>query len=216
MRATLTQTQLQRLGQITLQLHGPMAFGQAEIAERLHLKDAQRQAIRQIQMEAFASAWDFMNPGSGMFAIGERRKDFPMPDGNGHGTPPAGGYRATILQGVMEKVFAVLTPEQVAQWKTLTGPPFEDIAEFLPVSFEAFAAMVREHPPTMSPFGMPMPGMPGGVQPPFGPGGPAAGLMPNGPLGLQPGGPRGKEGTQPEGTVHENGQGQKTEGREAH
>jgi hypothetical protein len=55
MRATLTQMQFQRLEQITLQVHGPMAFGQADVATRLHLTDAQRQAIRDIVMDAFSA-----------------------------------------------------------------------------------------------------------------------------------------------------------------
>ena len=40
--------QLQRLEQITLQLHGPMAFANPEIVARLGLTDEQRQTIRQI------------------------------------------------------------------------------------------------------------------------------------------------------------------------
>ena len=54
--ATLTPFQLQRLAQMTLQLQGPRAFSQPEVIAKLHLSDAQRQAIRQIEMDAFASA----------------------------------------------------------------------------------------------------------------------------------------------------------------
>ena len=54
MRTTLTPAQLQRLEQITLQLQGPRVFSQPEIIARLHLTDAQRQEIRQIEMESFA------------------------------------------------------------------------------------------------------------------------------------------------------------------
>ena len=79
MRATLTPAQLQRLEQITLQLQGPRVFGQSEVVARLHLTDAQRQAIRQIESEAFAPAWNFGGePG------GER----PPPGGE---PPPRGG-----------------------------------------------------------------------------------------------------------------------------
>jgi hypothetical protein len=56
------------------------------------------------------------------------------------------------------------------------------------VSLEEFIAMVKEHPPVM-----PMHGMPGGMMPPFGPGGPPAGVMPHGPSGIPHGGPLGKE-----------------------
>ena len=112
------QVQLQRLEQITLQVHGPMAFGQADIAKRLHLTAAQRQAIREIAMDAFAPPWDPMSPGSSH--------------------PPTGGSSAAIMQSVMAKVLAVLTPEQLAQWKKLTGPPFKDVSELLP-SWPRFA-----------------------------------------------------------------------------
>ena len=107
MRATLTEAQLQRLEQITLQLHGPMAFSQADVGKRLHLTDAQRQAMQDIAMDAFAPPWD------------------PLSLGSSH--PSIGGPRAVNVQSVMKKVLAVLTPEQLTEWKKLTGPPFKDV-----------------------------------------------------------------------------------------
>ena len=70
--------QLQRLEQITLQLHGPAVFSQPEIVARLHLTDAQRQAIRQIERDNFGPAFIF--------------GDEPA----GHGPPPGGGPRQDV------------------------------------------------------------------------------------------------------------------------
>jgi eukaryotic-like serine/threonine-protein kinase len=112
MRAALTEKQLHRLGQITLQFQGPMALAEADVAARLQLTEVQRQAIRQIGIEAFDPAWGFMPP-------------------KGHHGPP-GSPRESPGQGVMEKALAVLTPEQLAKWKELTGPPFTMATEFPP------------------------------------------------------------------------------------
>ena len=115
MRATLTPAQLQRLEQITLQLHGPMAFDQPKIVARLGLSDDQRRTIRQIQREAFAPAWNF----------GEEP----------HGPRPPPGGRQAVMQGVMEKAQAVLTFAQLAEWRKLTGPAFKDALDFPPPGF---------------------------------------------------------------------------------
>ena len=112
MRATLTETQLQRLEQIALQVQGPMVFDRTDIIAQLHLTDTQRQAIRQIESEVFPLPWNVMSPGSGQRL--------------------SGGSRAVNVQGVIGKVLAKLTPEQLARWKKLTGPPFKEIFTFLP------------------------------------------------------------------------------------
>jgi len=112
MRAMLTETQLQRLEQIALQVHGPMAFSQADVGKRLHLTGAQRQAMQDIAMDAFAPPWD------------------PLSLGSSHSS--TGSSRAVNVQSVMKKVLAVLTPKQLTEWKKLTGPPFKDVSEFLP------------------------------------------------------------------------------------
>jgi hypothetical protein len=139
MRATLSAGQLQRLEQVTLQLHGPMVFDQAEIVARLHLSDAQRQAIRQIQREVFATAW---NLGEG-------------PDG----PPPPPGGRQAMLQGVMEKALAVLTPAQLSEWRELSGPAFRGALDFPPPGF----------PPDGPPPGGPRPPGPPPDRPPYRP-----------------------------------------------
>ena len=109
MRAALTQTQLQRLEQITLQLQGPRVFSQPEVIAKLRLTDGQRQKIRQIEMEALASMWD--SPSD------EHKRLSP------------GSFRKIVLLPATEKALAVLTPEQLAQWKKLTGEPFVGIVD---------------------------------------------------------------------------------------
>ena len=110
MRATLDQSQLQRLEQITLQLQGPRAFNEPEIAVKLRLTDPQRQAIRQIVMETFASAW----------ASSE------------HGPPRRDLFHKTVLQPAVEKILKLLTPQQLAEWRKLAGPSFQGVVELPP------------------------------------------------------------------------------------
>ncbi len=105
MRTTLSAEQLARLDQITLQLQGPSAFSRSEIVSRLGLTDSQRQLIRQIELETMMSVWD------------------RPPPGNHRGGPPKPDWRPS--EAVMEKILAVLTPEQRAQWDKLTGPRFQ-------------------------------------------------------------------------------------------
>jgi eukaryotic-like serine/threonine-protein kinase len=112
LRATLTQAQLQRLEQITLQLQGPRAFSQPEVITKLQLTDTQRRAIRQIEMEQFASNWDFSN--------------------REHRQPPPRKFRESEIRPGMEKILAVLTPEQLTQWKTLVGKPLRGAVDLPP------------------------------------------------------------------------------------
>lgn len=112
MRATLSESQLQRLEQISLQLQGPSVFSRPEVIARLGLSDAQRQMIRHLTMEVFVSAWDSEN-------------------GEHHG-PPRHGFREAMLQPAMEKALTVLTPEQVIEWKKLIGEPFHGAVDLPP------------------------------------------------------------------------------------
>ena len=111
-RTALTQSQRQRLEQITLQLEGPNAFSKSEVIARLRLTDEQRRAIRQIEMEAIASSWDSRNAE--------------------HDRPPPGNFRQTVLQPAMEKALRVLTPEQLTEWKKLIGEPFKGVVDLAP------------------------------------------------------------------------------------
>ena len=117
MRATLTPAQLQRLEQLTLQFRGPMVFDEPDVAAQLRLTETQRQTIRQIAMGSFVPDWHSMRPEGGL---------------------PKDGFQPAGMKGVMEKILAVLTPEQLAQWQKLTGPPFKGVAEFVYPGFQFF------------------------------------------------------------------------------
>ena len=110
MRATLAQPQMQRLTQITLQLQGPRAFNQPEVIAKLRLTDLQRQTIRQIEMDTFASVWAEVK----------------------HKRPPPDDFREKVLQPAVEKILKVLTPEQLIQWKELVGPSLQGVVELPP------------------------------------------------------------------------------------
>jgi serine/threonine protein kinase len=111
-RTAITHSQRQRLEQIILQLEGPNAFSKSEVIARLRLTDAQRRAIRQIEMEAIASNWD-------------------SPNGEHH-RPPLGNFRETVLKPAMEKAIMILTPEQLTEWKKLIGDPFKGVVDLSP------------------------------------------------------------------------------------
>jgi len=70
--------------------------------------------MQDIAMEAFAPPWD------------------PLSLGSSH--PSTSSSRTVNVQSVMKKFLAVLTPEQLTEWKKLTGPPFKDVSGFLPSS----------------------------------------------------------------------------------
>jgi hypothetical protein len=175
MRKTLTQAELQRLEQITLQLQGPRAFSQAEVIAKLRLTESQREKIRQIEMEPIGSTGDLPGPHSKHF--------LPEPRGPNAGFafsvqppgfPSVGPqqrplFRTGGLQPITEKVVTVLTPQQLTQWKQLTGAPFQGSVDLPP------PGMPPHHGPTF--------GGPGGDRFPLPPG-----ALPNGerPPGASP------------------------------
>lgn len=140
-RVELTAAQKQRLDQIAIQAIGPFAFTRAEVISRLKLSTVQRQTLRDL---AFA-ARDARGP------RGEKGGRPPRGDGDpdrprhrlppdldfGFGGPPPeppdrGGphgppdeFDPATSRATVEKMLAVLTPEQRAEWDKLVGPPFE-------------------------------------------------------------------------------------------
>jgi hypothetical protein len=114
--AILTPGQLQRLRQIALQLRGPAALHEPEVAAALRLTAEQRVRIGAVEAEMF-------------FGRPERGRGGPGP-------PPGGPPRRMsqqVLKAALEKALAVLTEEQAKRWKEMTGEPFEgDIAAPLP------------------------------------------------------------------------------------
>jgi hypothetical protein len=155
MRATLSPSQHERLEQITLQLKGPRAFSEPEVIAKLHLTDLQRQAIRQIELEAFASMWDRprgMRRGGPKDEMPERPIGPPPPgasDETSHEGPPMNQHhrpphdmRENVWKAAMEKILQVLTPEQLAVWKQITGQAFQGTIDVPPLD-----QLHQERPP---------------------------------------------------------------------
>ena len=115
MRTILTPAQLKRLGQITLQIQGLMAFSRPEIVAQLRLTDSQRDRVRQIEAEIFAFLMQQVGP-------------------DDH-RPAAESARGKLFHDAMDKAVKTLTPEQLAQWKTLVGEPFEAATDMPPHRF---------------------------------------------------------------------------------
>jgi hypothetical protein len=103
----LTDRQVERLGQIELQWRGPMALLDADVASRLKLTFDQRTRIRAVAFDAFRPAPWFGGP-KGPRSGPEKRR---LPD-------PA------EVRAAMDKALAVLTADQKAQWRQMTGEPY--------------------------------------------------------------------------------------------
>jgi hypothetical protein len=103
-QSVLSGKKIQRLEQIVIQLQGIAAFNQPEIADELKLAEAQRQAMRQIEIETF-------------IRLGEPSQS---DDENSRR-----GVRQRVIQSAMTKCLATLRPAQLAIWKTMIGQPFE-------------------------------------------------------------------------------------------
>jgi serine/threonine protein kinase len=99
----LSERQVKRLAQIRIQLQGFLAFNQPEIAAALHLTESQRQALRQIEAEAF-------------LLLGERSE--------ASDAKLRRNAETELSRVAMEKSLAVLTPDQSKRWKELIGDPF--------------------------------------------------------------------------------------------
>jgi serine/threonine protein kinase len=101
----LPPEQARRLQQIAWQQRGTRALGDSEVAEALGLTAAQRERVRTIQDEARRA----------MRALGHPR--------NAHRNRPRSLEDA--WKGTREQLLAILTPEQKAKWKEMTGEPFK-------------------------------------------------------------------------------------------
>ncbi len=118
-RKILDKEQLKRLGQIALQIEGPVALRENEIATALHLSAAQREQIRVIADDCGLLGGPRGGPPDG------------PPDGHHggrRGGPPDGeraGDRSRKLREANERVRAALNPEQVRLWQEMTGKPYE-------------------------------------------------------------------------------------------
>jgi serine/threonine protein kinase len=101
-REILTEEQFRRLGQIGLQLQGLSAFRDPLVANALHLTAEQKVRLRAAEAEVF-----FGGPAPG------------GPGGPGK-RPPNQEWRPPT-----DKIQAILTEEQMRQWKDKTGEPYK-------------------------------------------------------------------------------------------
>jgi hypothetical protein len=110
----LDRDQMKRLKEITLQVQGPRAFNNPDVAKALDLTDEQKEKINAAV-------------GQGAGARGQRPQVQPGSD------PQAVQKRMEeIRKANLEKVMNILTPEQKTKWKDMTGEPFTGKIEFAP------------------------------------------------------------------------------------
>ena len=105
-KEVLSADQLARLRQIALQVDGPRAFSDPDVASLLKLTPEQKEQMRAIEAEAL----------------------FRWPDGGrgGGGGGPPGAQRREREQAwwaASEKVLTALDAEQKRQWRKMTGEP---------------------------------------------------------------------------------------------
>jgi serine/threonine protein kinase len=105
--AILTREHLDRLRQIRLQLAGPAAFRDPEVAAALELTPEQRDRIRAIEEEWLFVWTKKMRDGRG---LGSRAQP----------TEPQG-------KPAHERILALLTEEQARRWQSMIGEPFRGL-----------------------------------------------------------------------------------------
>ncbi len=117
-QAILTPGQWTRLKQIALQLQGPSAFREVNIATALKLTADQKERIRAIEAETF-------------FGMPDRRRHGPIP--RDARTPrESRKAREQALKSASDKILQLLTAEQRRRWQELAGKPFEGEITFRP------------------------------------------------------------------------------------
>jgi len=121
----LRPEQLARVRQISLQTMGPAAFRDPAIVAALKLTPEQEARVRSIEADTifFRPPQDRGRPGGpggpgGAGGPGRPGLEPAMP-----GPPRKGGFMFSG-SGATDKIIALLTPEQQAQWKILIGQPF--------------------------------------------------------------------------------------------
>jgi Spy/CpxP family protein refolding chaperone len=105
----LNPEQSKRLQQISLQLRGAAAFADPKVADALNLTDEQKQKIQTIQQDARNSMRELRQSGNREEA---RQKG------------------QEIRKDSLAKVMNILTDEQKAKWKDLTGESFKGEMQF--------------------------------------------------------------------------------------
>jgi Spy/CpxP family protein refolding chaperone len=106
----LTPEQLERVKQIRLQLQGPVALASPEVAKALELTDEQRGKIQTVQQEAQAKMQEARQGARDMTT--EQRAEMMK-------------KMQESRKETLEKILAVLTPEQKAKFEKMQGAKIE-------------------------------------------------------------------------------------------
>jgi hypothetical protein len=106
----LKPDQLKRFNQIVLQRRGPQALADNETAAAIGLSDDQKQKVQAIDEELRGQMRE-------LFQVGADDRD------------EARKKMESLRTSTNEKLQALLTPEQQARWKELTGEPFKGLIE---------------------------------------------------------------------------------------
>jgi RNA polymerase sigma factor (sigma-70 family) len=114
----LKPEQLRRLKEISLQLRGGQALGDPEVAEALKLTSEQKEKVKAIHEEAVKSMESVFQSGGNFQAAG-----------NFHEMQQQFAALAKKFEGLRksadDQLMNLLTDEQKAMWKELTGEPFK-------------------------------------------------------------------------------------------
>jgi len=180
-KTILSVEQLQRLGQVALQVQGTGAFRQPDVVAALRLTAPQKEQIGGFERDVF-----FHPPGDHHGEPGPGG-----PPGDRHGEPGRGGPRkdpqeiARRATEAMDKSLAVLTEDQRRRWREMTGEPFKGALDSFrfggPPWFGGFGpGGFGRGGPGKAGFGSGKPGGRGGEQPPRSPAPPGTPEKPNG------------------------------------
>jgi hypothetical protein len=104
----LTHDQLKRLHQIWLQYQGPLACLSPDVSKEMGLTAEQKTRLRSVRQELIDSL-RALPPFSREAAARDKRAEM----------------QSKIRQDIAAKAIAILTPQQKARWRELTGEPFD-------------------------------------------------------------------------------------------
>jgi Spy/CpxP family protein refolding chaperone len=107
----LKPDQAKRLKQISLQVQGARALANPDIAKQLNITEDQKRQIQEIQQEAGQQL-------QGLFQGGDREA--------------AQKKMAEVRKSTNEKVMKLMTADQQAKWKEMTGEPFKGEISLFP------------------------------------------------------------------------------------
>jgi Spy/CpxP family protein refolding chaperone len=108
---TLMPQQQKRLNEIAMQVAGLLWVMRSDVATSLNLTDEQKQKIRQLHREAHKEAQEALRSNNGTVEAEKSRE---------------------MRQSNRKRLMSVLTDEQKAKWREMTGTPFRGELHFGP------------------------------------------------------------------------------------